>query len=807
MFRCRRSPPSISLAGCLFGAAAPVLAQSAAEGPASAGDEAVQLDRITVTAQKREQQVEDVPAAISAYSGDFLQRFDVRRLDELGTFAPGVLIHEQAPNNSGFMIRGITSDDGGEPNQQPRVSVFQDGVSINQTRGNALQPFDLERVELLRGPQGTLFGRSAQVGAIHFIQNKARNETSGSFTVGLGNYDQRLFTGYVNAPLVEDRLFGRLAVYSEQRDGYIDNIAGGDLNGKDTQAIRASFGLDVGDRHRLDLILNYQKDSPPGLASLSPDVPTRAGPPDIYARGELNRGEELGLDRTVRGATLLGDFFLNDSWSLSTITGWRDFDAFEEFDADGAQVFALEFADDAQGRQFSQELRFNYDNGENFRGFVGASYYDEDGSHRVPFRTDERSFTALISPLIAADPEVSGILSLFGLTPPWPVVGPDGTPDLTLGGQIDQLNALLGLFGTALKPFHEEQYTQYGRTKAYELFADGTWSIGDRWELTAGVRGTREELASGYRVDYFGVPSGLSLLGLNGRPRLDGSNLNNILFQPTDGTLWAEQRFHSLVARAVASYRFSDDLNGYASVSRGRRPAVILWDFDLDSRSYRSNVIPPEIVLSYEVGLKGDTPAFGGSLSYDVALYYYDYTNFQTTVVRDLEQVTVNGGNAHAGGLELALLQQIGSDFSAFFNYTYTDGKFNAFDEDGNPQDRAGNSFRLTSRHSASAGVDWQFDLGAGDARFYLRPSWNWRSHHFFEDDNQPGLESGGYALYNLKAGVRFDDDRWDVGVFAHNLGDKEHLIDAGNTGLSFGTPTVIPGSPHTYGVMLTGKF
>ena len=754
----------------LLAVAVPAAAQQTGE--AGNLSEAQQLDTIVVTAQKREQQVEDVPIAITAYSGDFLQRYDLTDFSDIGNFVPGLEIQEQSPNNPGFVIRGITSDSG-ESNVEPRVSVFQDGVSISKSRGSVVQPFDLERIEVLRGPQGTLFGRGAQTGAVHLIQNKAGTDPSSAFTLGGGNYSSYFFTGHSNQQL-GDNLYGRIAVFGEKRDGTIDNLSGGDLNGKDTLALRTSLRLDVGEASRLDLIVNLQKDNPPGTDFRSGTIPNRQGSTDVFGPADLNRGDALGLDRTVRSATLLGKFPLSASWTLSTITGARDFDSVEEFDADGARILALEFAEDAEGQQFSQEFRFDFDDGGRFRGFTGLSYFYEDGSQRVPFRTDERSFVTL--PALG-----------LGIPP----LLPDGTPNTLVTGLPIAPGVVL-----PLKPLHEEQYTNFGETKAWEIFADGTWSLNDRLDLTLGVRGTYEDVTAGYRADFFGVPSALGLFGLGG-----STSNPNILFFPTAGKLESSDSFTSAVGRAVAAYRFSDTLNGYVSVSRGRRPNVISVD------AFGTEIIDAEIVYSYELGLKGNV--FGGRLLYDLAAYYYDYRNFQTTV-QDPDTtlfVPADGGSARAAGAELSLIYQASENFNAFFNYAYSDAKFNAVDEDGNAQALAGNRFRLNPEHSAAAGLDFSLPVGDG-ALFYLRPSWNWRSQTFFEDQNTPGIEQAGYALYNLRAGVRFGENgRWDLSAYVDNATDKQYLIDAGNTGRLFGTPTYIPGNPRLYGVRFSGRF
>ena len=158
--------------------------------------------------------------------------------------------------------------------------------------------------------------------------------------------------------------------------------------------------------------------------------------------------------------------------------------------------------------------------------------------------------------------------------------------------------------------------------------------------------------------------------------------------------------------------------------------------------------------VGLEIGLKGGDRDF----RYDVAAFYYDYSDFQAQVENPSPPpffIATNAGNAHAVGLELSLDGELADGLRAFFNYGYIGARFNALDDDGNPQQLAGNRFRLTPDHTAALGLDWRVDLGSGT--FYLRPSATWRSKVFFEDANQPGIEQGAYALVNLNLGWRFD--------------------------------------------------
>ncbi|MDO9078557.1 MAG: TonB-dependent receptor, partial [Brevundimonas sp.] len=183
--------------------------------------EPAQLDEVIVTAQLREQSATEVPFALTAYSGDTLENLGVQDFEELSAFTPGLLVQNQSPNNPGFVMRGITSDSG-EATSEPRVSVYQDGVSISKSRGSYVELFDIERVEIAKGPQSTLYGRGALIGAINVIQNKAdidRFDAAGR--IAFGSLDYSMVEAMVNAP-INDMFALRFATRMKTRDGYLE---------------------------------------------------------------------------------------------------------------------------------------------------------------------------------------------------------------------------------------------------------------------------------------------------------------------------------------------------------------------------------------------------------------------------------------------------------------------------------------------------------------------------------------------------------------------------------------------------------
>jgi iron complex outermembrane receptor protein len=774
--------PLVRVAALLVMIAAPLPAQSV-----------VQLDPFTVSAQKREQSVFAVPVPITVYSGSFLERAGVSDYQGLAPLVPGLFIQEQSPNNPGINLRGITTDSG-DPRSETRISIFQDGVSISRSRASVVELFDLERIEVLKGPQGTLFGRGAEIGALSLVQTKAKNENAGELALGFGDYRERRVSGVVNTVLAPDQLFARFAFTSAEHDGVIDNLADGStLNGKQTLALRGSLRWQPDPSTTADFIVNWQRDTPPGTAFVSGVIPNSRGSTSPYANAELNRGAKLGVDRTVTGVTALITHEFSKSASLTSITGWRKYDSLENFDADGSRLPLLEFAEDATGRQFSQELRVNFNDGGRFTGFAGASWFDESGDARVPFYQDERQLWPFLAGsfrdgLIAAG--IPAALANFAVPVASPFV-PQATLPATFAafatpGLPPSLQALAGLAGAPLNPARTDSYTQSGRTRAFDVFLDGTWRATDRLEFTAGLRLSHQQITSGYEVRNDAAYPTLAFVtyAIPGYP-----------FLPSGGKREASASSSSWDGRLVARLEISPTVNAYASVSRGHRPEALLLD------STTTTPAREETVLNYEVGLKGSLA--DGRVQWNASAFHYDYSHFQTTIQSLGRFTLLDAGNATGQGFEAGLQGRVSDHVSLFANLALTDATFDDTGATGARQQYAGFTFRLTPRQAYSLGGTLTLPAG-GSGEFFVTPVWSYKSLHYFEDDNSSfgyGLKQAGYSVVNLRLGWRSPRGRWEVVARADNLFDEQYLIDAGNTGGSFGIPTFVAGSPRRLGL------
>lgn len=808
-------------------AAAPAMAADASA-PAAGAEQDTQLGEVIVTAQKRAQDPVEVPIAVTAYSGKFLEAIGVKAFDELSAFTPGFLVQNQSNNNSGFVMRGITSDSG-SATDETRVSIFQDGVPISRSRGSYVELFDMERVEVAKGPQSTLFGRGALIGAVNLVQNKAnpgKNEWLLKAEGGTGGY--LVGEGMVNFAFGDGSAL-RIAARSRQNDGYVKDAAGGDpYNSTDTQAVRVAYHLEPG-ALKLDLIGNYQEDSTTGTSfkshTFNPTNPITGevlGDTGVASAATLapgagfEGGAPLGLERKVYGVTALAEYRINDSLTLSSITASRAFHSVEVFDPDGTSLPILTFAEDAQGRQQSQELRLRYDAGGRFTGFVGANYFHETGSWRIPGQFDERLVLALLAgntPLGISRPNPQ---PLAYLTNP------------AYSAQVLQLGfgipaSIAPGIVSNLKPVHREEFANYGENTAYDVYADGTFKLTDAFEITAGIRYTSEDRWAAYRST---VQNGRSILGIllaaptptNLFLAAQPNAVNNpalptvgLITQPTanNGDTFSKSIDDSgLTWRVVGRYAPSDNLSLYASYARGRRPDVISTSGPASPLgAARFNVVAAETVDSYEAGAKGKL--MDGRLYLSGAIFQYDYDNFATSFRQGAQVVTLNAGKAKAYGFEGEARLQAGEFWTLFGTYAYNHARL----ESGL---RKGNHFRLSPDQTFSVGAAFSREALGGKLTF--TPTYTWRSKMFFDDDNDRGdLQSSGlfpdtkvdeyqdaYGLLNVRLGFGAVDDRWKVEAFVENLGNEKYLKDAGNTGDSFGIPTFIAGKPRFMGVGVT---
>ncbi|WP_372732906.1 TonB-dependent receptor [Novosphingobium sp.] len=734
-------------------------------------------DTIVVTAQKIEQKLVDVPITISAVTGERIRQLGISDLDELSAYVPGLNIQEQSANNPGVVIRGITSDSGSSQ-QGPRVTLYYNGVDISRSRGSYQAIYDLERVEVIKGPQATLFGTASAVGAISLVSAKPQPGISAQLTGGYGNFNQTLLGGYLNSG--DETIAARIAFEWRKRDGYVENLnpsQNKELYAQDQLGLRMSVRWKPSDRVTVDLTGTYDRQRNGGTPFISGTYATASGPANPF--GDANLGgsplslsvlgaPQLGLDRDVYDANLTVAVELTDELTFTTVNGYRDFDSLEIFDADGTAAWYLEFAELAQGWQASHEGRFSFQSS-SLRASAGWNVFKEDGVQAVPFSSEEGTFLQCAANIVPG----LGCINSAG------VVTAAQATSLATRGLLTQV------------PYSSE-FINGGINTAYSVFADATWIPVPSLEVTVGARYVWEDRKSTY---FARVP----------RPALNPAAFSLIPGQvDTAGrTFEASDKSNAFLPRFNVLYRLSDSTNVFATISKGRRSPVVQLSAARVAGVSQPNLqlVPEETVWNYEVGVKGAVGPVSGSLG----VYYQKYDGFQVSVVQpDATTRTQSAGTATNLGVEAEIAIRAADWLQVFGNVGYIDGgidKKNTF-----APAFSGARFRLQPEWQAAGGFTIDTPLGGG-ARFFMTPSITYRSKIFFELPNNPRTSQGPVTLINVRGGVSFADDKYELSAFMRNVTDKNYLLDAGNTGGAFGIPTYIPGEPRFFGAAFTARF
>ena len=735
------------------------------------------LQEVVVTSQHSSQHLLDVPAAITVVSANSLENSNVNSFEQLAGFVPGLNILVQNPNRPNLVIRGLTSDEV-SPTAQPRVSVYFDQAPISRASMAVTEIYDMERIEVMKGPQGTLYGRGSQAGAISFITKKPINNYFGGYaSAGMGDYGMMQFDGALNVPVTTD-IAARFAGIYSYRDGYVENKSGGTLNDKNTLGGRASFSFaPINGKFEADLLINYQKDDNAGTAFVNPNG-VRKG---IFGyEVHLDRDKEFYNRREVLGTILNARYYLNGKDYLSSITSYFNNSSASRFDGDGSLAPAIDMTESVNADQFMQEFRYNF-SFERISGIAGTSFWREKVDQTYLFRPDEQYAAWLIFQL-----------------PKWMM---DGAP-MTEQAPMPERGITDRLY---FPNDHEEESITEAVNSAFDFFFDTTYKLLPKLSLTTGVRATFETFSINNRAYHSaGAPSVLGswfvFADINretGYINAPNENAPNFFFAPVENPT-TQKNFSALTWRASLKYDLDNRSNVFAGYSRGRRPNVLQYN-----SVGELSIIDAETLHSFDAGYKFVNRRF----VFDISLYYQLYRNFQSSFWEGMNYLIADVEKATSYGAELSAKAMINNYLNVFGNYAYANATFDDnIDSDGNPLGNNGNTFRLTPRNSFLIGFNAGADI-TRNTRITLTPTYSWKSHIWFEDANDEGIEQDAYGLLNANLSLLFKQQRLTVSLFGSNLTGEKYLIGAGNMGAMFGIPTFVPGAPRMIGGKLTWRF
>ena len=461
--------------GCLLATSTGTAWAQQATPPPPASSDAVTLDRIMVTAQSREQELQDVPIALQVVDQTIINQVAAENLGDLDSFVPGLTVEDDQPTQANFKLRGLSTGDFGI-GTDPTVGVYVDGVYAGRGGGTVLPFLDVERIEVLKGPQGTLFGRNTAAGAVSIITKQPVDHQEGRARVRLGNYGKQYFDGMLNLPAGESAAFRINAMHSSS-DGWLDDAATGEsLNAGKNWATRAAFRWDVSDNTQVQVSwdhedLNARSHPTIGIVNLpdSPLLPPVPADPSLYQNpiGRAAYTDVLDNNETRKfdGATLVLDHAFEWGHLVST-TAWRKFDTFNRAEEDGTnrQELYLDTINVEDNTTWYQEFKFSGTT-EHLDWVAGASWFREQASQ-----------SSVVN--LTSDSINTAALGLYGM----PLFS-------MLQGAADMYGIPVQLFGN---PW-EESYDNTVDSKAYAVFGDVIWHATDKLNLTFGLRYTRDQ--------------------------------------------------------------------------------------------------------------------------------------------------------------------------------------------------------------------------------------------------------------------------------------------------------------------------
>lgn len=688
---------------------------------ASSKNERGRIDEIIVTARKRDENIQDVPISISAFSAADMESRSLNTLSDLGQFITNVSYFQNSQVGSGsasVFIRGVGQLNV-HPTRDPGVGIYLDGVFLGRMQGVDLDLTDVARVEVLRGPQGTLFGKNTTGGAINTVTVKPDlEEFSGSAEATVGRFDRIDGALSLNVPLIPGKLAAKLAASSRNRDGYgrqldfssgetlvetgsIDRLSSrGSLYWAATEEVHVVLSFDYA-RHRETgtprKIVEFIDQPTTFVAQtynnfVDPDY----GPVFKTTNSFDNFGNGVdGNDLDAKGGSLVLSWNIGEL-NLKSISAYRDNDSFVALDPDGSPHRFVHSAINFDFAQFSQELQlsglaFN----DRLNWLTGLFYFEEDNNQ------DSISEFA-VEVFQATGREVAG---------------------------------------------NDRELTDTS-SESIAVFGQGTFSINDKLSLTAGARYTDE------------------------KKTYEQSSVASLSGAPLPGIAKKRASFDAVTGRVGIEYRLNDDAMVYASLSEG----FLSGGINIDTQS--APPFKPEKLTSYELGLKSDY--FDKRLRLNMALFYSDYEDIQFSILRVVPgtvqpiRLIGNAAEARIWGVEIDATVVPVEHMTLSLGIGHINAKYK--ESDPTSGITTDTDFARSPKWSATLSGSYQIPLGSfGDFRTYINYSYKSRVEHNIP--NNPFFRQSGYGLVNARLTWMAPGEDWEVSVFATNLTDEEYVL------------------------------
>jgi iron complex outermembrane receptor protein len=761
------------LCSALVSVAPAAVADQAETPPTAAAQprEVTRFEEVVVTAQRREQNIQDVGISVTPLDERALQNLNITTATDIVKAVPNLRMNAYSSSQVVFNIRGVSQNDYGDQ-QEPPVAVYQDDSYSSSINLASFPVFDLARVETLRGPQGTLFGRNATGGAIQFISNAPTDEFEGHTNFTYGSFNQVVVDGALSGPF-SDNLQGRLAFIYNEDDGWMESIVPGvpDRGGNDHYALRGRLAWQPGDATDVDLIVRYLEangETQAGLYSHEPACPNAqfqgeftapdqscafwgTGPGEsgtgfrddsiIPSRGgdpfKTAETEPSYVDREIFGAQLRVDTEIGIG-TFTSITDYQTGDKFYTEGGDSSPDDGVYFFQGSNLDQISQEFRYAWSVGEH-QLVAGLFGMDVDGEYIGKFA----------SRFYGYDPDVS--------------------------------------------------FTQ--QTTSFAAFFQGEFSLAERWKLVGGLRYWDDSREGSYFGNAPAIP------GL-GQPEV------TIIFGPdeifplgsTVTTADSDQSFDDFTARLQVDYQPTDDMLWYLSYNRGSKSGGFTFStgtpFDPNQVAFLEGLVfEPETLDAYELGMKSSLA--GGTVMLNMAAFYYDYKDYQAFAQLGPIQTVINQ-DAEATGLEIELNAYPTDRLMLQLGASFMDSKV----QDITLPDLAtvvDNDLPQAPSFAANALARYEFPLGAGTAS--VQGDVYYTDDFCFTTLCAPVEQEDSYTVANARIGYAAPDGRWELAAFVNNLFEEEYRVYAFDSSLFAGVVAGVYAKPRTYGLTASWRF
>jgi len=754
----------LSLAiGLILGLSVTAQAQ---DNPAAAADDqtatadkprdAATLDKVIVTARRREETLQDVPVAVTAFTPETVDKLNIRDLGDLDAQVPNLTIYAARGNNTTVTayIRGVGQSD---PlwGVDPGVGIYLDDVYIARPQGGLLDVFDIGRVEVLRGPQGTLYGKNTVGGAIKYVSRNLPTETEGNFEITAGSYGQADFKGAIGGEL-GNNVRVRVAAASLNRGGFGENLnTGVDVSDKDTQAMRLTLGW-FPDAGNFDLKFSADHtidgSGVRGAQMLTdnrfdPSVPNL---PPLSDRYDVRSGMFADNSTTMSGASLTASWRPNDDWTLKSISAWRKSDTETSIDFDTLPAEITDVHAGYHDKQLSQEFQAAYDGGGKSRGVLGVYWFEGEAGGLVR----NIFLKGADLPPFFPNPPGPGFPGLFGDT----------------RGQVD--------------------------TRSIAVYGDWSYALTDKFSLSGGLRWTREEKAADVLNRSY-------------------SNDSFTTVTATAADFEKSVTFTNFSPKVSLDYKITDDVLLYGLFARGFKSG----GFNIRASALPITQLPydDESVDSFEIGSK--MSFFDQRMFLNVAYFDNKYKDIQLSVFTSCVVGNVpifcadftNAGKGSVRGLELEMQVRPNEHWFISGNLATLDAKFDEYMFKGvNIADQQ--EFTNAPDFSGALNVEYRQPIGAGELS--MRVGYSYQSDVVATTEvtvdpithvvTQP-ITQDGYGL--LGAGIIWKSGGpWTVSLQGSNLTDKEYLT-TGYVIPSTGVRTGFYGNPRQVSLSVRYEF